>query len=222
MKQRVITLQGRPTLTGRDVVVPSDLSSAAFFLVAGLLVPGSNLVIQGVGLNPSRSALLDFLLSTGADIKVLKIEAVNGEPIGDIQVKHAPIRGGVIEKDMAAALIDEIPVLAVLGAASEEGLVVRDAAELRIKETDRIATVAENFKRMGIEIEVTPDGMRVPGNRSFARRRSIRSGIIGLRWRSRWRRCAAMGSRRLRIRRRLRFRFRSFGGFWRRLRDCND
>ncbi len=154
VKKRVITLQGRPQLTGRDVVVPSDLSSAAFFLVAGLLVPDSNLVIQGVGLNPSRSALLDFLLSTGANIKVLKIESVNGEPIGDIQVRHAPIRGGVIEKDLAAALIDEIPVLAVLGAASEEGLVVRDAAELRIKETDRIATVADNFKRMGIEIEV--------------------------------------------------------------------
>jgi 3-phosphoshikimate 1-carboxyvinyltransferase len=167
VKQRTITLQGRPTLTGRDVVVPSDLSSAAFFLVAGLLVPDSNLVIQGVGLNPSRSALLDFLLSTGADIKVLKIESVNGEPIGDIQVRHAPIRGGVIEKDMAAALIDEIPVLAVLGAASEEGLVIRDASELRIKETDRIATVADNFKRMGIEVEVTPDGMRVPGKQKF-------------------------------------------------------
>jgi len=167
VKKRVITLQGRPQLTGRDVVVPSDLSSAAFFLVAGLLVPDSNLVIQGVGLNPSRSALLDFLLSTGANIKVLKIESVNGEPIGDIQVRHAPIRGGVIEKDLAAALIDEIPVLAVLGAASEEGLIVRDAAELRIKETDRIATVADNFKRMGIEIEVTPDGMRVPGKQKF-------------------------------------------------------
>jgi 3-phosphoshikimate 1-carboxyvinyltransferase len=163
----VITLQGRPDLKARDVVVPSDLSSAAFFLVAGLLVPDSNLVIQGVGLNPSRSSLLDFLLSTGADIQVTKIESVNGEPIGDIRVRHAPIRGGVIEKDLAAALIDEIPVLAVLGAASEEGLVVRDAAELRIKETDRIATVAENFQRMGIEIEVTPDGMRVPGKQKF-------------------------------------------------------
>ena len=165
--QRVITLQGRPTLTGRELIVPSDLSSAAFFLVAGLLVPGSHMVIQNVGLNPTRSALLDFLLSIGAPIKVLKIESVNGELIGNIEVKHAPVRGGVIEKDLAAALIDEIPVLAVLGAASEEGLVVRDASELRIKETDRIATVADNFKRMGIEIEVTPDGMRIPGKQKF-------------------------------------------------------
>ena len=165
--QRVITLQGRPTLTGRELIVPSDLSSAAFFLVAGLLVPDSHLVIRNVGLNPTRSALLDFLLGAGASIQVLRIEAVNGELIGDIEVRHAPIRGGVIEKDMAAALIDEIPVLAVLGAASEEGLVIRDAQELRIKETDRIATVADNFKRMGIEIEVTPDGMRIPGKQKF-------------------------------------------------------
>jgi 3-phosphoshikimate 1-carboxyvinyltransferase len=165
--QRVITLEGRPTLVGRELMVPSDLSSAAFFLVAGLLVPGSSLVIQNVGLNPTRSSLLDFLLSIGASITVLRIESVNGEPIGDIQVRHSPVRGGVIEKELAAALIDEIPVLAVLGAASEQGLVVRDAQELRIKETDRIATVAENFRRMGIEVETTPDGMRVPGRQKF-------------------------------------------------------
>jgi 3-phosphoshikimate 1-carboxyvinyltransferase len=165
--KRVITLQGLPKLTGRDVVVPSDLSSAAFFLVAGLLIPGAHLVIQNVGLNPTRSALLDFLLSLGAPVKVLKIESVNGELIGDIEVKYAPVRGGTIDKELTAALIDEIPVLAVLGAASEEGIVICDAQELRIKETDRIATVAENFKRMGIEVEVTPDGMRVPGKQKF-------------------------------------------------------
>ena len=165
--RRVITLQGRPRLVGREVVVPSDLSSAAFFLVAGLLVPGSQLVIQNVGLNPTRSALLDFLLSIGAPVRVLKIESVNGEPIGDIEVRYAPVRGGAIDKELTAALIDEIPVLAVLGAASEKGIVICDAQELRIKETDRIATVAENFKRMGIEVEVTPDGMRVPGKQKF-------------------------------------------------------
>jgi 3-phosphoshikimate 1-carboxyvinyltransferase len=167
VKKKVITLEGRPTLTGRELVVPSDLSSAAFFLVAGLLVPGSHLLIQNVGLNPTRSALLDFLLSIGAPVKVLKIEAVNGELIGDIEVRQAPVRGGVIEKELTAALIDELPVLAVLGAASEEGLIIRDAQELRIKETDRIATVAENFQRMGICVEVTPDGMRVPGKQVF-------------------------------------------------------
>ncbi len=165
--QRVITMQGRPTLTGRELIVPSDLSSAAFFLVAALLVPGSKLVIQNVGLNPTRSALLDFLLSIGASVSIERIESSGGEPIGDIVVKHAPVRGGVIEGELTAALIDEIPVLAVLGAASETGFVIRDAQELRIKETDRIATVADNFARMGIAVEVTPDGMRVPGKQKF-------------------------------------------------------
>jgi 3-phosphoshikimate 1-carboxyvinyltransferase len=167
VRQKVITLAGPAKLEARELMVPSDLSSAAFFLVAGLLIPGSHLVIQNVGLNPTRSALLDFLLSIGAPLKVLKIESANGELIGDIEVRHAPVRGGVIEKELTAALIDEIPVLAVLGAASEEGLVIRDAAELRFKETDRIATTAANFARMGIETEATADGMRVPGKQTF-------------------------------------------------------
>lgn len=165
--KKVITLQGRPKLTGRDLVVPSDLSSAAFFLVAALLVPGGDLYIRGVGLNPTRSALLDFLVSAGANVRIESLTQVNGELIGDLRVRHSPIRGGLIEKDMAAALIDEIPVLAVLGAASEEGITVRDAGELRIKETDRIATVAENFRRTGIHIEETPDGMVIPGKQKF-------------------------------------------------------
>ncbi|MDP9055175.1 MAG: 3-phosphoshikimate 1-carboxyvinyltransferase [Acidobacteriota bacterium] len=167
VKKKVITLLGRPKLTGREVVVPSDLSSAAFFMVAGLLVPGAQLVIQNVGLNPTRSTLLDFLISIGASVKVQRIESVNGELIGDIEVRYAAVRGGVIEGELTSALIDEIPVLAVLGAASREGLVIRDAQELRIKETDRIATVAENFSRMGIEVEITPDGMRIPGQQKF-------------------------------------------------------
>ena len=167
VRKGVITLQGKPTLVGRELMVPSDLSAAAFFLVAGLLVPGSHLVIRNVGLNPTRSALLDFLVSIGAPIKILKIESVNGEMIGDIEVRHATVKGGVIEGALAAALIDEIPVLAVLGAASEEGLIVRDAAELRVKETDRIATVVDNFARMGIQVEETPDGMKIPGRQKF-------------------------------------------------------
>ncbi len=147
--------------------MPADLSSAAFFMVAALLVPGSDLILRGVGLNPTRSALLDFLLSAGAYIKVLNLEQTNGEMIGDIHIRHAPIRGGVIDKELTAALIDEIPVLAVLGAASEEGLTIRDAQELRVKETDRIATVIENLRRLGVVAEEMPDGMHVPGRQSF-------------------------------------------------------
>jgi 3-phosphoshikimate 1-carboxyvinyltransferase len=164
---RKIVLQGRPKLEGRHLAVPSDLSSAAFFIVAALLVPGSDLVIQGVGLNPTRSKLLDFLVSIGGKIQILDVAQVNGELVGDIRISSAPIRGGIIEKDMTAALIDELPVLAVLGAASENGLEIRDAGELRVKETDRIATVIENFRRMGIAIDARPDGMIVPGRQSF-------------------------------------------------------
>ena len=167
VERRKITLQGRPRLAGCNLVVPSDLSSAAFFMVAALLVPDSELVIQGVGLNPTRSTLLDFLISIGANIKVLDVAQVNGELAGDIRISSAPIRGGVIEKETTAALIDELPVLAVLGAASENGLTIRDAGELRVKETDRIATVVENFRRMGIGVEATPDGLAVPGRQRF-------------------------------------------------------
>lgn len=167
VERRVITLEGRPRLIGRELFVPSDLSSAAFFIVAALLVPGSELVIRGVGLNPTRSTLLDVLVSMGASIRIVEVAEKNGELVGQISVKTSRLRGGVIERGTTAALIDEIPVLAVLGAASEEGLMVRDAAELRIKETDRIATVAENLRRMGIQPEELPDGICVPGRQRF-------------------------------------------------------
>ena len=162
-----VTLEGRPHLKGRELVVPGDISSAAFLLVAALLLPGSQITIHGVGLNPTRSALLDFLASIGAQAKILDVGQHAGELIGDIQIKYAPVKGGVLEGDMTAALIDEIPVLSVLGAISEDGLTVKDARELRVKETDRIATVAENMQRMGVEVEVHPEGFHVPGKQKF-------------------------------------------------------
>lgn len=163
-----IKLQGRPALTGnRELFVPGDISSAAFFLVAALLLPGSQITIYGVGLNPTRSALLDFLASIGAQAKILDVGQNGGELVGDLQIKYAPVKGGVLEGAMTAALIDEIPILAVLGAVSEEGLLVKDAKELRVKETDRIATVAENMQRMGVSIEVAPDGFFIPGKQKF-------------------------------------------------------
>jgi 3-phosphoshikimate 1-carboxyvinyltransferase len=162
-----VAVQGRPRLKARELWVPCDLSSAAFFLVAALIVPNSEVLIRDVGLNPTRSALLDFLISMGGDIRVENLAERDGELAGDIRVRHSPVRGGAIEKAMAAALIDEIPALAVLGAVSEEGLRVRDAAELRVKETDRIATVAENLRRMGVDVEVFEDGFFVPGRQRF-------------------------------------------------------
>jgi 3-phosphoshikimate 1-carboxyvinyltransferase len=165
--QRKITLTGRPRLTGRELTVPSDLSSAAFFIVAALLVPGSQLTIRGVGLNPTRSALLDLLTGMGARILIPTLESHNGELIGDIVVQHSQLQGGTIEGALSAALIDEIPVLAVLGAATEEGLTVRDSGELRVKETDRIRTVVENLRRLGVQAEERPDGMVIPGRQKF-------------------------------------------------------
>lgn len=127
----------------------------------------ADLVIHGVGLNPTRSSLLDFLVGMGAQIRIVNVVQVGGELIGDLRVKSSKVTGGVIEGALTAALIDELPALAVLGAASEGGLIVRDAAELRVKETDRIATVEAGLKRMGVKIETTPDGFTIPGKQSF-------------------------------------------------------
>jgi 3-phosphoshikimate 1-carboxyvinyltransferase len=167
VRERAITVRGPARLDARELEVPGDLSSAAFFLVAALLVEGSELVLEQVGLNPTRAGLLDFLAGMGAGVRIPNLGQRAGELVGDIVVRHGRVRGGVIEKGLTASLIDEIPVLAVLGAASEQGLEVRDAAELRVKETDRIATLAENLRRMGVSIEVRPDGFRVPGGQRF-------------------------------------------------------
>jgi 3-phosphoshikimate 1-carboxyvinyltransferase len=167
IEKRTICLRAGARLTGRELVAPGDLSSACFFLVAALLVKESSLVIHGVGLNPTRSGLLDFLVSMGAKITVLEVHQVGGELIGDLRVQASAITGGVIEGAMTAALIDEIPALAVLGAASTSGLTVRDAGELRVKETDRIATIEAGFRQMGVKIETNPEGFHVPGRQSF-------------------------------------------------------
>lgn len=162
-----ISIHGRPPLKGRELYVPGDLSSAAFFLVAATLVPDSKIVIHGVGLNPTRSALLDFLAAGGARVRIAQMAEGSRELSGDIVVESAKWQGGLMEKATTAALIDEIPVLAILGAASEQGLIVRDAAELRVKETDRIATVAENLGRMGVKVNVRDDGFEIPGKQKF-------------------------------------------------------
>ena len=167
IEKRTIHLRAGAQLTGRELVAPGDLSSACFFLVAALLLKESNLVIHGVGLNPTRSALLDFLVSMGAKITVLDVQQVGGELIGDLRVQASTVTGGVIEGALTAALIDEIPALAVLGAASANGLTVRDAGELRVKETDRIATIEAGFEQMGVKIETNPEGFHIPGRQSF-------------------------------------------------------
>jgi 3-phosphoshikimate 1-carboxyvinyltransferase len=162
-----IRIRGGQELQAKNLVVPGDLSSAAFFLVAALIAKEADLIIANVGLNPTRTALLDFLVSTGAAIKILDIQQVNGELIGTLQVRTSRMRGGLIEGGLTAALIDEIPVLCVLGALSADGLIVRDAAELRVKETDRIATVVDNLHRMGVEATARHDGLEIRGGQKF-------------------------------------------------------
>jgi 3-phosphoshikimate 1-carboxyvinyltransferase len=160
---RAIRVQGRARLTGRKVYVPGDISSAAFFIVAGLLVPESNLVLQNVGLNPTRTAILDLLVSMGGRVKILNVEMISGELLGDLHVEASALKGGEIAPEMVPRLIDELPVLAVLGTQTEQGLTFRGATELRVKESDRLAAVAENLRRMGAEVEELPDGLRVGG-----------------------------------------------------------
>ena len=162
-----VSITGGKQLAGRELTIPGDLSSAAFFLVAATMAKQARILITGVGLNPTRSALLDFLVGNGANIKIQDIRSDGGEIAGDLLVQNSKFKGGFVDRDLAAALIDELPVLAVLGATSENGFTVRDAAELRVKETDRIATVAENMRRMGIEISTFEDGFHVPGKQQF-------------------------------------------------------
>jgi 3-phosphoshikimate 1-carboxyvinyltransferase len=167
VEKKTITLRGGAQLKGCELLVPGDLSSACFFLVAGLLMKEADLVIQGVGLNPTRSALLDFLVGNGAKIHVHDLRQVGGELIGNLRFQTSKLRGGLISGALTAALIDEIPALAVAGAMSDQGLTVQDASELRVKETDRIAMLEANFKRMGVRFEATPDGFHVPGRQKF-------------------------------------------------------
>lgn len=167
LEPRVVRVRGGARLSGKTLVVPGDISSAAFFLVAALVVREADLIITNVGLNPTRTALLDVLRAMGARIKLLHIEQIHGELIGNLEIKTSRIRGGTIEGATTAALIDEIPALAVLGAVSEEGLVVRNAGELRVKETDRIETIAQNLKRMNVQVSTTEDSIEIPGRQKF-------------------------------------------------------
>ena len=165
--QRTIAVRGRAHMEGKKLYVPGDFSSAAFFIVAGLVTPHSNLMLHNVGLNPTRTGILDVLVPMGGRVKVVNLEMLNGELIGDLHVEASQLRGGEIPESAIPGLIDELPVLAVLGTQTEQGLTFRGAAELRVKESDRLAAVAENLRRMGAEVEEFPDGLRVAGRKTL-------------------------------------------------------
>jgi 3-phosphoshikimate 1-carboxyvinyltransferase len=154
---------GGQRLHAIEAHVPGDLSSAAFFLCAAALFPGSQITLPGILMNPTRARLLDILLHMGLKVSVAHLEEHQGEMIGTIEALGASWKGAVITGADTAALIDEIPVLAAVAPYSEGGLEVRDAKELRVKESDRIAAVATNLRKMGAEVEDRPDGMRIPG-----------------------------------------------------------
>jgi 3-phosphoshikimate 1-carboxyvinyltransferase len=153
-------------LTGRSIAVPGDLSAAVFLIAAVTVLPGSSLMLRGVGLNPTRSRVLDFLISMGASIQVPILQSRHGELVGDVSVRHAALAGGVIAGAQVAETIDELPMLAALGPYTEKGIEIHDAKELRVKESDRIAALAEGLRQMGASVEEFPDGMRVEGRRA--------------------------------------------------------
>jgi 3-phosphoshikimate 1-carboxyvinyltransferase len=164
-----VSIAGGQALQAIEAVVPGDISSAAFFLCAAALFPGSNLIFDGLGLNPTRATLLDVLTALGAHIGVLNLEEKNGELIGTVQV-NAPsngLTGTTISGALAAQLIDELPVLAAIAPYTQSGIRIRDAKELRVKESDRIALVANNLRAMGAEVEEFEDGLDVPGGQQL-------------------------------------------------------
>lgn len=163
---RVVSVSGRPRLEAQKIMVPGDLSSAVFFLGAALILPGSNLIIHNAGLNPTRSAVLDVLGAWGAPVSIAALRGESGELIGDISIRHADLSGGILSGELIAQLIDELPMLAALGPYTDQGVEIRDAAELRVKESDRIAVLADNLRRMGAQVEERPDGLRIEGRRA--------------------------------------------------------
>lgn len=154
-----------PHLTGQKIEVPGDISSAAYFIAAGLLVPNSEILIKNVGINPTRNGILKVAYAMGGKIEELNKRTVSGEPVCDLLVRSSNLHGTVIEGDIIPTLIDEIPVIAVMAAFADGTTTIKDAAELKVKETNRIDTVTENLKVMGCDITPTDDGMIINGGK---------------------------------------------------------
>jgi len=163
-----VTIQPQPRLVGREVRVPGDISSAAFFLVAALVTPGSELMIRGVGMNPTRSGVVDILRAMGGSIERLDDREENGEPVADLMVRHSSLKGIEIGGELVPRAIDEFPVISVAAAFAEGTTVIRDARELRVKETDRIAAMVSELGKLGAQVEAREDGMVVTGREELS------------------------------------------------------
>ena len=159
-----VTVRGGVELTAQEVTVPGDISSAAFFMVAALITPHSELLIKNVGVNPSRTGVIDILQAMGGDIQLLDQRDVSGEPVADILVRSSRLKGIAISGSVVPRAIDEFPAICVAAARAEGVTTIRDAKELRVKETDRITAMAVNLRKLGITVTETEDGMDITGS----------------------------------------------------------
>ncbi len=157
------SIVGGPKLVGQKIDVPGDISSAAYFIVAGLICPNSDLLIKNVNTNPTRAGIVKVAKAMGGNIELLNERIVSGEPVADIHVSTSNLKGCEVSGDIIPTLIDEIPVIAVMAACADGTTIIKDASELKVKESDRIATVTENLKNMGCDITPTEDGMIING-----------------------------------------------------------
>lgn len=158
-----VSIEPEPVLYGTDISVPGDISSAAYFIAAALLVPGSELLIKHVGINPTRDGILRVCKAMGADIQLMNHSTAGGEPVADLLVRHSALHGTVIEGELIPTLIDEIPVIAVLAAYAKGTTVIRNAEELKVKESNRLGILVEELTAMGGNVEETSDGMIIHG-----------------------------------------------------------
>lgn len=159
------TIEPEPVLTAQKVEVPGDISSAAFFIAAGLLIPGSELLIKNVGINPTRDGILRVCKRMGANLELLNTRTQCGEPVADVLVKHSELNGTVIEGDLIPTLIDELPVIAVMAACANGKMIIRNAEELKVKESNRLEIIVHHLSEMGCDITGTEDGMIIRGGK---------------------------------------------------------
>ncbi len=159
------TIEPEPVLTAQKVEVPGDISSAAFFIAAGLLIPGSELLIKNVGINPTRDGILRVCRQMGANLELLNTRTQCGEPVADILVKHSELNGTVIEGDLIPTLIDELPVIAVMATCANGETIIRNAEELKVKESNRLEIIVHHLSEMGCDITGTEDGMIIRGGK---------------------------------------------------------
>lgn len=165
--QLTASIKPNPTLSGQEIKVPGDISSAAYFLAAGLIVPNSEITLRNVNINPTRAGIITVIKDMGGKIEFSNERLVSGEPVADLTVSSSSLHGTVIEGDIIPTLIDEIPIIAVLAAFASGKTIIRDAAELKVKESNRIDTVCQNLSLMGADISPTEDGMIIRGGKSL-------------------------------------------------------